>query len=614
MSRLFKMLTICLLLVLLCCMPAAFAAEQPALPDGGWLPEPETVITEESLTRPTRDNTVYYSTIEEAAAQMRPQLTTQQADVVVNLKWPSYDSTLHEMVWDAAKAHTGVSNEGDAIAKVFGGYSVSISRYLSGGYYYITFNYHMSYLTTPAQEVALQSAIEDFVAKNITPGMSDYEKFCVIYDWMCANITYDYDTLNDSTYKLKYTAYAAMFNKTAVCQGYAVLLYRMLLESGVDCRVITGIGNGGGHAWNIVKIDGLYYNTDSTWDATWYQALGYYDFCLQCEENFTDNYTDHFRDAEYDTAAFHQQYVMSATDYDPATSGAAPKIEIALSRMILGNALKFQFGIPKSALDSWTGAYALIEKEYEDGTIIQKTLAVSRWGTAKVSGEEYWSISYDGLAAKEMADRFYVTIYNADNEPISETRNDSVRAYVERAFSGQSSEGKTLLVDMLNYGAVAQQYFGYNTDDLANNGLTASQKSYGTQTVATLKNNQVKGTNYFATRFILKSSIQVQVAFNGLTDDMYAIYTYTTPEGYTAQFRVEGKDFVTSGSIRGVELSKLVYADARSLVTVQVYKANGTLYATAKDSIESCAFRSTNGDDVFIALMKFADSAKAYLY
>ena len=80
---------------------------------------------------------------------------------------------------------------------------------------------------------------------------------------------YDYTNLNDDNYKLKYTAYAAMCNGTAVCQGYSNLLYRMLLEAGVDCRIISGIGVSGGHAWNIVRLGDLYYNVDATWDSNY---------------------------------------------------------------------------------------------------------------------------------------------------------------------------------------------------------------------------------------------------------------------------------------------------------------------------------------------------------
>ena len=56
-------------------------------------------------------------------------------------------------------------------------------------------------------------------------------------------MTYDYDNLNNQDYYLKHSAYAAMIHGKAVCQGFAVLFYRLALELGVDCRYISGIGN-----------------------------------------------------------------------------------------------------------------------------------------------------------------------------------------------------------------------------------------------------------------------------------------------------------------------------------------------------------------------------------
>ena len=69
---------------------------------------------------------------------------------------------------------------------------------------------------------------------------------------------------------------------------------------------------------------------------------------------------------------------------------------------------------------------------------------------------------------------------------------------------------------------------------------------------------------------------------------------------------------IIGGKPAGVELSQLVYADARTMVEVTVYNADGTVHGTATDSIESCCVRS--GGDLFVALMKFADSAKTALF
>ena len=290
------------------------------------------------------------------------------------------------------------------------------------------------------------------------------------------------------------------------------------------------------------------------------------------------------------------------------TYGEVNTFEIPVARMILGNALEFQFGVEKTAQTSWAGAYAVIEKSWADGTTTRKIIPFEQWNETG----SYYAIVYDGLAAKEMGDEFTVTIYNDDDVAISAPKYDSVRDYVERAFGGQPDTGRTMMVDMLNYGAAAQLKFDYNTADLANNRLTDAQKAYGTADAPAMVNYQYKGMNYMGTRFILQSRIQIQVAFSGLTDGMYAIYSYTNSSGKTNAVRVESDAFITAGSMRGIELDQLVYADARGLVTIMVYNADGTLHGMAIDSIESCASRSEGA--VFAFLMKFADSAKAHLY
>ena len=293
---------------------------------------------------------------------------------------------------------------------------------------------------------------------------------------------------------------------------------------------------------------------------------------------------------------------------------APQKMDIAGARMILGNSLEFQFAVPKAAMTDWTGVYALIVKDVAGGSQLSKTVPATDFLTATVNGVPHYVLVYDNLAAKEMADRFYVTIYSADGEAISNVWKDSVRDYVARTFEDQNAQGKTLMADMLFYGAAAQQNFNYNTQDLATAQLTEAQKAFATTQVATLKDSRVSGKNYLGTRLILESRIQMQVAFKDLTSDMYAIYTFTNGSGNTQRIRINGTAFAVSGGITVIELDALVYADARTPVQITVYNADGTVYSTVTDSIESYCSRITKGDDVLIAIMKFADSAKAYLY
>ena len=326
-------------------------------------------------------------------------------------------------------------------------------------------------------------------------------------------------------------------------------------------------------------------------------------YCAVCEDELSNQ-------DDVVIPALGHNYVDGVCDNcGEADPDAVQLFDIDVARMILGNALEFQFGVAQNKIPDTTGYVAVIEKTWADGTTTTKSIPAAEWGVAG----QYWAIVYDGLAAKEMGDTFYVTIYNAEGLAVSNAREDSVRAYVERAYASQSATGKTMMVDMLNYGAAAQLHFGYGTSDLANNKLTAEQIASGTATVSTMENKQVKGDNYQGTRFILESRIQVQLAFRNMTTDMYAIYTYTNAAGKEQIVKVEGADFVMiNGAPAGVELSALVYADARALVDVTLYNADGTVYGTATDSIESCALRSNA--DVFVYLMKFADSAKTHLY
>ncbi len=250
---------------------------------------------------------VYVETIEEAAEILRPQLIARKGTAVVYFRAPAYNEQDVKAVFEKATEHTGNPVEGDSLRWVHGGYDASINGYNYGTYVELAFNYNMTYYTTASQEAELDVEVDRILNSLNIDGKNDYLKIKAIYDYICANVTYDYANLNNNSHKLKFTAYAAALNKTAVCQGYALLFYRLALEEGIDTRLIAGLGGGESHGWNIVKLGDYYYNLDSTWDA----GMSEYDFFLLNESNFVN----HVRDYEYRTSAFHAQYPMSATDY-----------------------------------------------------------------------------------------------------------------------------------------------------------------------------------------------------------------------------------------------------------------------------------------------------------
>ncbi len=88
----------------------------------------------------------------------------------------------------------------------------------------------------------------------------------------------------------------------------------------------------------------------------------------------------------------------------------------------------------------------------------------------------------DGIAAKSMGDTRYYAVYAKMDDGsffCTKTYEYSPKKYALNMLgkASTSENQKKLCVAMLNYGAAAQSYFRYNTDDLMNAELTAEQKA-----------------------------------------------------------------------------------------------------------------------------------------
>lgn len=204
---------------------------------------------------------------------------------------------------ELAMKETDQPDEGDYIQWQYNQVNLSGSGYLDGSeeMYYYDLIFTATYHTTKAQEAKVTQRVEevlDDIGAN-DAGVTNYEKTKLIYDYICENISYDME----STDKLKHTAYAALINKKAVCQGYALLLYRMLEECGIDSRIIYGTSQGELHGWNISELGSTYYLLDSTWDA----GEAEYSYFLKGENNFLDHTTE---------SKFLSDYNLSSADYD----------------------------------------------------------------------------------------------------------------------------------------------------------------------------------------------------------------------------------------------------------------------------------------------------------
>ncbi len=175
---------------------------------------------------------------------------------------------------EEALEETDEPTEGDYIRYQLGGYEIQCAcDRLEGERYQHTVTIVPRHYTFWEQEEKLTAALEEIEAGfGFTPATTDYEKIRTIYAWVCSNIKYDQVHKDNDYAHLRSTCYSAVIWRTAACQGYSVTLYRLLREAGINCRILTGMAQRVDssrefHAWNIVELEGKWYNLDATWDA-----------------------------------------------------------------------------------------------------------------------------------------------------------------------------------------------------------------------------------------------------------------------------------------------------------------------------------------------------------
>jgi len=277
------------------------------------------------------------------------------------------------------------------------------------------------------------------------------------------------------------------------------------------------------------------------------------------------------------------------------------KFNIVGANMTLGNDLKINFMIRKS--DMQDGFVAKVSQAGGEPTELQL------WSYNAL----YYAASYS-VAAKEMTDVLSVEIYNADGRVVSNPFTRTIKQYAMTLLNNASQKDslKSVIVDMLNYGAEAQKYFGHNTDALANAEVTAEQQTaYATATVE-CTNNQQAGANFVGANLSLEDSILLNVFFKNATG-MRAVVEYTDYTGVKQSYETTVEAYGTMGK---VVIDKIVLADSRCPISVKVYDTDGVLHGEGVESVESYIARNlTNADtgDLNMAIMKFATSAYNHL-
>ena len=209
----------------------------------------------------------------------REALATQPATLAVDDNNIQAAQTMVERVANAVKNHTETAEKvnikdlnldkdlvlstlADLNARVEGGEAISkLSCYYSRDTG-LAVAIGLEYCT--AQDVAaMQVKLDQLVDQANTLCQTDLEKVFYVHEWLVQNIAYDREHLSDDVQD-DHNLRGALLEGTAVCDGYAKTYALTLRKLGITGVLVTSKDIG--HAWNMVELDGNWYQVDCTWD------------------------------------------------------------------------------------------------------------------------------------------------------------------------------------------------------------------------------------------------------------------------------------------------------------------------------------------------------------
>ncbi len=116
------------------------------------------------------------------------------------------------------------------------------------------------YLYDSDEIAQMRGTFEDLLDRILSkadPDWTDLEKVLFINDYLCANFRYD-------TSLAIHDAYRFLTQRKGVCQAYSLTAIALLERLGVEAGAAQS--DPMNHLWLLVKVDGVWYHLDVTWD------------------------------------------------------------------------------------------------------------------------------------------------------------------------------------------------------------------------------------------------------------------------------------------------------------------------------------------------------------
>ena len=130
-----------------------------------------------------------------------------------------------------------------------------------------------------AAPAAVENSVPALAAYLVSKAKTEEDKAWVIFRWIGERVSYDIDAyLAGRTRDQNVTAEQVLAKRTSICDGYAVLFQDLARHAGLEVIKVSGYAKAYGvppntvftsenHAWNLVRIQGVWHIVDPTWGA-----------------------------------------------------------------------------------------------------------------------------------------------------------------------------------------------------------------------------------------------------------------------------------------------------------------------------------------------------------
>ena len=289
-------------------------------------------------------------------------------------------------------------------------------------------------------------------------------------------------------------------------------------------------------------------------------------------------------------------------------------LKIAGANVSLQESISLFFAVDPACASEYTDLYV----EFKKGDVVTTSSE-----TVNLGGRTCFRFS--NIAAKEVNDTITVTLYGTFNGKVykAEEYSYSVATYCyNRLAKSSDAKFKRVCVDLLNYGAAAQTYFSYNTENLANAALTDEQKAFGSTEYSALTDNRTNSGEYTdygvkAFNLVYEEVIKVLVAVEA--KDLNGVVAKVTLDGKV--YEIASSEF-TPLTIGGVQCYAFYFTNilpnqTRSVFSVTLEKDGVAVGNTMTYSIESYLARqiprTTNAayKDLMESTAKYSDACVA---